>query len=75
MAITVLPPIAFTPEERSDLATLSSLIVVLASVLDGEARIASVDRTMTADTITSINVTITDASDRIDAIVNPEPAV
>lgn len=71
MAITVTPPADFTQLERTDILVLTNLIVALATVLDTEAKIATVDRLMTTDAITSINKTITDASDRIDVIINP----
>ena len=71
MAISILPPVPLQSTEQSDISTLSNLIVTLAGVLNNEDRIPSADRTMSTDTIDSINNTIIDASDRIDAIINP----
>lgn len=71
MAIAVRPPVPFTPEENSDVLLLLDVITQLTTTLDNEAALNSCLRTVTAGTITSINNTITDASDRLDAIINP----
>lgn len=71
MAITVIPVVPLTGPEQIDVALLQNLINGLGLVLDRVASIPIDDRTMEAGTLASINHTITDASDRIDAIINP----
>lgn len=71
MAITVIPPIPLDQGEQSDISILSTLILTIAGILDGESAIDAMARQMTDDAITSLNKTLTDASDRIDATINP----
>lgn len=71
MAISVIPPTTLTPGEHNDIAVLSSIIIMLATILDNESAILDADRQMTDSAISSLNTTLTDASDRIDATINP----
>ena len=72
MTITVLPPVSFTPNEVQDISTLMNVIISLSTILDGESAIQPASgNTMTLAAISSLNNTLTDASDRVDAIINP----
>ena len=71
MAISVLPPTELTREEQGDISTLLNIIISFATILDHESAIEASANTMTSASIASLNQTLTDASDRIDATINP----
>jgi len=70
-SINVIPPVALTPDQMNDIAQLSNLLVLISSILDNESSIVPSGNTMTPAAITSLNSTLTDASDRIDVTINP----
>lgn len=75
MSISIIPPITLTTEEKADILTLEGLLGILSSILDKESLITPLDRTMSTDSIDSLNNTLIDASDRIDAIINPTSSI
>lgn len=71
MAITVLPPVPLDSGNQTDIATLSNLLLTISGILDRESAIVALDRQMSDEAIASLNQTFIDASDRIDATINP----
>ena len=70
MAITITPPIPLNPDEQNDITILSNLLVLISTILDNESAITGTNA-MTTGAIASLNTTLIDASDRIDATINP----